>query len=93
MNFSRLAAFLAGYLHQDWDVDYESPIEAADAFARSEPNDLVLASLDELDELLRVDMTDAELRQWLLEVGCYYSPTGSAAAWLSGLGTRMRQQG
>ncbi len=27
-----VAAFLRGYLHQDWEADYEAPEEARDAF-------------------------------------------------------------
>lgn len=30
--FPLLATFLRGYLHEDWQLDYETPAEARDAF-------------------------------------------------------------
>lgn len=30
--FPMLSTFLRGYLHQDWEADYETPVEARDAF-------------------------------------------------------------
>jgi len=39
-----LAAFFAGYLHQDWQVEFASPGEAAFAFAGD-------ADLDDVEEL------------------------------------------
>ncbi|MEO8277755.1 MAG: hypothetical protein ABI639_16190 [Thermoanaerobaculia bacterium] len=39
-----LAAFLAGYMHEDWQLDYSSPAAAAFAFAGD-------ADLDDVEEL------------------------------------------
>ena len=39
-----LAAFLAGYLHEDWQLHFASPAEAAFAFAGA-------ADLDDVEEL------------------------------------------
>jgi hypothetical protein len=41
-----VAAFLRGYLHQDWEADYETPEDARDAFLED-------ASPDERREFLR----------------------------------------
>jgi hypothetical protein len=37
----RVAEFLAGYLHEDWAIDYESPSEAIyEYLAEADPNDV-----------------------------------------------------
>lgn len=37
----RVAEFLAGYLHEDWSADYDSPAEATyEYLAEADPNDV-----------------------------------------------------
>lgn len=86
MEFSTLVAFVGGYLHQDWDLEYSTPIEAAADFGKREPIDLVLRALGE-GALLRVSRTDSEILAWMSSSGCYVVvPQGMGAVdWLQSM--------
>jgi hypothetical protein len=86
MEFSALAAFIGGYLHQDWDLEYSTPVEAAADFGRSESLELVLRALGE-GALLLASGTDGEVSDWITSSGCYVVvPQGTSAhQWLQSM--------
>jgi hypothetical protein len=82
---SKPSSFLAGYLHQDWDVEYADAIEAAIDYARTERSATVRVTMNELKQLIEADMSEEALAKWRLNVGCYFRPSGPSRAWLSQL--------
>lgn len=82
MDFQMLPAFVAGYLHQDWDTEYDDAADAVGDFASKEPPSTVDATVSELDALLSMELSDEELTRWLVENGCYYRPIASTREWL-----------
>lgn len=83
---SALSAFLAGYLHQDWDLEYEDASAATADFAANESVEVVLGVLGELAMVNAAALDPSALETILRGAGCYYRPTEtSAESWLLGL--------
>jgi hypothetical protein len=81
-----LSAFLAGYLHQDWDLEYEDASAAAANFASNESVEVVLGVLGELAMVNAASLDESAVETILRDAGCYYRPTeASAESWLVGL--------
>ncbi len=92
MTRSALRAFLSGYLHQDWDVEYATAVEAAVDFVRNEPPVVVAAARKQLMSLLRADPPEQALQRYLQEAGCGYHPPGLIKDWLEQLAQCWQQQ-
>ena len=88
MDLPHLAGFLAGYLHQDWNVEFVDSEQAALAFARDEGSN-VPTTVEEIDELRASELSERDLAAWVLNAGCYYQPHngGTFNAWLLQLRT------
>lgn len=83
---SALSAFLAGYLHQDWDLEYSDASAAAVEFASSESIELVVGVLGELAMVNAAVLDESAIEDILHQAGCYYRPTEMAVdAWLVSL--------
>lgn len=81
-----LSAFLAGYLHQDWDLEYDDASAAAADFASNESVDAALDVLGELAMVNAASLDESAVEAILRGAGCYYRPTeASARSWLVGL--------
>ena len=50
--YEKLFGFLSGYLHQYWDLEYDSSAVAAKDFAASEEASDVVAAIGEIEVLL-----------------------------------------
>ena len=90
--YPALWLFLGGYLHQDWDLDYDSPEAALRDFIAGEH---VLAPQlpAEVDRVLARGESDAALNELLLEFGSSYLPTGVGASprtWLTSVRQDVR---
>ena len=83
---SSLYQFIAGYFHQDWPEEAQSPEEIITNYAASEPREVVEESLNELKQLIAEVKSEAQLKHILLvDLGSYYDPTfhnQTISAWL-----------
>jgi hypothetical protein len=78
-----LSSFLAGYLHQDWDLEYENVSAATADFASKESVQVVLGVLGELAMVNAASFDEPAVEAVLRDAGCYYRPTEtSAKSWL-----------
>lgn len=73
-----LTYYMQGYLHQDWDLEYASDLEALDDFLDGTSNDAVLMS--EIDSALM--MATDELNEEVFR-NCAYYFGDSAHDWLN----------
>ena len=85
-SFPSLFQFLSGYFHQDWVDDSDDP----DVIVKNFVDDSSRADLSgvrtDLNRILNIERTDAQLRALLAELGCSveYSAFGKTAReWLS----------
>ena len=80
-----LSSLLAGYLHQDWDLEFEAASAATADFASNESVEVVLAVLSELAMVNAASLDESVVETLLRGTGCYYRPTEtSAKSWLVG---------
>jgi len=86
--FPALEQALAGYLHQDFLIDYANAEEAINAFVSSEPPALVDSARREIGRFIQVVRDSPTPSEELLDLGCYYDPLGDGmgvVAWLEGV--------
>lgn len=91
--FPQLSQFLAAYFHQDWAVARVGWIPVVDEFITESPHSVVVATADELRDLLAAQLTDGELGEVLSELGASVRPAGldlTPAAWLEAVLERLR---
>jgi hypothetical protein len=72
--YPNLFQVLGGYLHQDFDLDFDSPEEALQAAATGQGSEQVGAAIRELDELLSSHADDDVLIQIVERLTTGYSP-------------------
>jgi hypothetical protein len=77
--FPNLLQVLGGYLHQDFDLDYESPDAALRAATENQGHDPITGALREIDRLLASEIGDDELMQLIERLTAGFSP--SLAGW------------
>ena len=68
-----LGQVLGGYLHQDWDLEADSPDDAL-RLARVESEEQVSAAIEQINELLAGNQSDAELTEIVERMSAGYSP-------------------
>jgi len=91
-----LRQFLAGYFHQDWTDDAADPDDVIKEFVNDSDNDVIAGVRTELNKLLNRDLSDAELGELLLKLGCavYYPAFGmTAREWLTHVRVRVSELG
>jgi hypothetical protein len=95
--YPALLALIEAYFHQDWAIEGRGTDEIVDVYLRENETGTALAAADEIDRLLSAQMTEADLRDVLLEqLGSGYDPYGeeiSMREWLAHIGQRLRQAG
>jgi len=72
--FKVLENFCSCYLHQDWEMEFDSPDDAINTFCFKEPKENLSILLSEIDELIRCKLSEAEMETFLTNLGCYYEP-------------------
>jgi CdiI immunity protein len=72
--FPNLSQVFGGYLHQDFDLDYESPDAALRAAAEGQGYEQVTGAIREIDHLLASEIGDADLMRMLERMTAGYSP-------------------
>lgn len=83
---------LAGYLHQDWTWDYQSPEDAVAHFAASATRDSIRAAQAELADVLQ-SLSDPDLDAWFDHTGCMYYPPAdqlTTREWLERVNTQLQ---
>ena len=84
--FPSLSTLFGAYLHQDWDIDYQTPENAVRSFAAAAGSQLVSQTRREIETLLEKPLTDSELATLITrEFGASYDPCldgHSPRAWL-----------
>ena len=84
--FPSLSTLFGAYLHQDWDIDYQTPENAVRAFAADATPPMVSQARREITLLLGRSLTDSELATLITrEFGASYDPRlegHSPRAWL-----------
>jgi hypothetical protein len=86
-NYPALSQLLAGYFHQDWQEDHESPEAAVQAFARDASGATVAAAASEIDRLLSAGYDDTAMSQLLADgFDCNYMPETDGLTSLAWLG-------
>lgn len=91
--FPQLSQFLAAYFHQDWEMAREGWTPVVDEFITESPHSVVVATADDLRDVLAAQLTDAELGELLSELGTSVRPAGfdmTPAAWLEAVLERLR---
>jgi hypothetical protein len=91
--FPHLHQLFGGYLFQDWTRLYDSAeLAIADAIVTCSI-DRLRGALAELDELERLELSDAELGDVLLyELSCYYLDVErTQAQWLGDVAAQLRE--
>lgn len=89
----QLHQFLGGYFHQDWALDRDSWEPVVDEFITESPHSVVVATVDELREVLAAHLTDAELTVVLDRLGASVAPAGfelTPTAWLEAMVRRLQ---
>ncbi|MGZ6763958.1 MAG: contact-dependent growth inhibition system immunity protein [Nocardioides sp.] len=89
-----LVQLMAGYLHQDWDLDHASWQDAVDAFVRDQP-DLAADVPDQVARALSQARDDDAIRDLCLSWGSAYRPTaadGTRREWLSQVSERVMRR-
>jgi hypothetical protein len=94
MNQFRFVRHLfAAYLHQDWDLEYSSAMEAIRQFWTDTPSEVRIQVLADLAGLL--GLSDAKLEAYLYEDVCLgYWPPGDQMTereWLLGLQEHFKE--
>jgi CdiI immunity protein len=82
--FPGLFQVLGGYLHQDWDIEAETPDDALRLAAEEGPKQAA-AAVREIDMLLASDVDDKQLMRLIERLTAGYSPElagWEARAWL-----------
>ena len=72
--YPNLFQIFGGYLHQDWDLDYESPEAALRDAADGQGPDQVDAAIEEIDGLLAGDLDPQETIKIVARLTPGYSP-------------------
>ncbi len=73
--FPELEQFLGGYFHQDWKDFHGSAEMAIEEYAINSSKDELSHTVQELDRLLSLGLSEAELDYAICkELGCYYNP-------------------
>lgn len=92
LRFPSFVLFSEAYLHQDWDIAFDSPEEALVAFGRNHPD--ARASLsDAANALLREQSTEADRYEVLASIGWnFWGPAGRLDALLTWARETMAQR-
>ena len=88
-----LHQLLAGYFHQDWPLDRDRWEDVVDEFVRESPHSVVVATADELADVLDTSLTEPEFAVVLERLGASVVPDASgltSAGWLQALLQRLR---
>jgi hypothetical protein len=72
--FPNLFQVLGGYLHQDFDLEYDSPDEALRDAADSQGHDQIAGAIREIDHLLASDIGENDLMRLVERLTAGYSP-------------------
>lgn len=74
--FNNLGQIMGCYFHQDWPYEFDNDIDVLQTIVKSEPREKIIASINEIDELLLKAPPEDELKTILLEeIGCYFEPS------------------
>jgi len=80
------------YLHQDWMDEFESDSQAVQAMIASEPPEIFIEAIREVNELLATQTSEAELAAIMTnEVGCYFDPASKGQSYREWLGSVLKQ--
>jgi hypothetical protein len=77
-----LQTLLAGYLNEDWSLDYPNVWAAVDGFRRESPPDLIAAAVTTIGELMTEPDPERALQSACDELGCGYYPPGDGMTYL-----------
>lgn len=83
--YDELSQLFGGYLHQDFDLEHDSPDAAVRDYATSGPQDAVRAVRD-IDALVAEGLPESRLREQVFKLGCdyYFVADGyTAYGWLA----------
>jgi hypothetical protein len=84
--FPELEQLLGCYFHQDWAEEFSEDALALQAIIQSESKDRLAAAVSELDVLLGLGLSEAELSSVLdNQLGCYFDASangGTCLQWL-----------
>lgn len=87
-SFRALTAFFAGYLHEDWALDGDTPAGLIPQFLSDAGLETGFQLVGEIDVVLARETDEDELKSLVLELGSKYDPTltgESVRGWLSDL--------
>jgi len=81
-DFPEIRDFFGAYFHQDWPVEHDTADQVIDEFLDASNNEILIQTSHELKTLLSKDLSETELRAYLLkELKCYYCYWNE---WISG---------
>lgn len=94
MELPALQQLMAAYLHQDWDLDYDTDEETIRAFVLETPD--VASDLPrEISDVLSTVSAEADVEALLVSLGCQVDPSptsnGSYRTWLTELAAYARE--
>lgn len=89
----QLSQFLAAYFHQDWALDTDRWEAVVDEFATESPHSAVVATADELRDVLAAHLNDVELAALVSTLGGSVSAEAfgmTPTSWLDAVLMRLR---
>lgn len=88
--FEVLRGFLTGYLHLDWDVEFDSPLAAATHFGSNGKLEEVVIATGEIELLSAGTEGEQRVKSILASTMCGYLPAdGDCVEWIRSLGREM----
>lgn len=93
MTMPALDHLMGAYLHQDFDLYGDAPMDAVDAFLQDEP-DLAQPLASEIDALLASQPTEQEIERTVFDLGCQVYPDKGFTGyrpWLAAIADRARR--
>lgn len=88
ISFGALAAFFAGYVHEDWALDGDTPADLIPQFLTDAGSETGFQLVGEIEVVLARESDEDHLTRLVLELGSKYDPTltgDSVRGWLSDL--------
>lgn len=75
--FENLFQFWACYLNQDFDMEFETWQDAVKQFIAENDVSTIRLTIEELNQLIDLNLSEEDLGRRILSLGCYYYAPGS----------------
>jgi CdiI immunity protein len=93
-DFKELKSFLAGYFHEDWDLEVSEPDDVIFNYINSGVGgEVIKAVVSQIEKYVNQSADDADAERGLLmQLGCYYLPSADGLetrSWLAHVANKL----